>query len=312
MSENLNNKKITLNAVIFYLAFLGVLIFSFIIIFTGQKSKASKNFSSKSIVVMDIQGVMSYKTCLPLVKAVRKYSTNPNIRGMILRINSPGGTVGGVQELYRELLNFKKHNKVIVATMGDMAASGGYYLAMTADFVYANKGSMVGSVGVIINTLNYHTLAKKLGIQRVIIKAGEFKDMLNAFRPVNQKEIALLQNIVNDTYNDFFNVVKKSRTKAKLEDLKKYCDGRIFTGNFAFKNKLVDGLGGYYDAINKIKELAKIPGRPKIIEHKKSPSLNLLKLLNSSAKGKTFEEKLKYLFSNGEFNSPLYYLYIGR
>ncbi len=309
--DNDSNKKITLNAVVFYIAFLGVLVFSFIAIFSGPKAKPASGLSGANVIAIDIQGVLTYKTCLPLVKAIRKYSRNPGIRGLVLRINSPGGSVGGVQELYRELMNFKAKKKVIVATMGDIAASGGYYIAMAADYVFANKGSLVGSIGVIINTFNFHSLAKRFGIKRVIIKAGEFKDMLNSFEPVNQREIALMQKIVDDTYKEFFSVVKKSRSKVKEKELREYCDGRVFSGNIAYENKLVDGIGGYYDAIEKVKELAKLPGRPAVKEHKTSPALNFLKMFKNNSGTDSLVDKIKFLFQRGDFASPLYYLYTG-
>ena len=301
-------KKISAVGYIFLVIFLLVLIFSISTIFI--KKPTATEVSNKNIVVMEIKDTLSYKTTMPLVQALRKYAEMPNIRGILFRINSPGGTVGGVQELYREIIEFRKKGKFAVASLGDVAASGGYYVAMACDHVVSNPGSIVGSIGVIMNTFNLSKLAGKYGVERVVIKAGKFKDLLNGFRNIDPAEIRLLQEMVDDSYSQFFEAVKKSRKNLSEAKLKELCDGRVFTGQMAYKNKMVDSIGGFYMALDKLREMARISGKPEILYHKSRETQDIMKYLRQGA-GVNLAEKIKMLFTTGDFASPLYYLYMG-
>jgi protease-4 len=218
--------------------------------------------------------------------------------------------VGGVQELYREILEFRKKGKVVISSLGDMAASGGYYIAMATDYIIANPGSIVGSIGVIMNTFNLSRLANRFGVDRVVIKAGRFKDILNAFRGIDQQELNLLQQLVNNTYEQFFEVVKASRKGINENRLRELCDGRIFTGKMAFEYKMVDALGGYYTALEKIKAMLNLPALPDVHIHKSESGLDIMNLLRRGG-AQNFYEELKLVFTTGELSSPLFYLFMG-
>lgn len=306
-NENKNTKKIKFSGYLFYILFILTLTLAITLILSRKSITAKVGI--KNVAVIDIEGAISYKSGLSVVKAIRKYGEQNNIRAIVFRINSPGGTVGGTQEIYREILRFRKKGKVAVASFGDVAASGGFYIAMACDHVVSNPGTLTGSIGVIINTFNFSNLAKRFGVERIVIKAGRFKDILNAFRGIKPEEYQLLQNIVNDTFADFYKVVKKSRKKIPEDKLKQITDGRIFNGNIAHKLKLVDSLGGYYEAIQIAKKLAKIPGKANIIVHKTSSAANLLKLFQRNSS--SIKDKFLSLFLSGDFSSPVLYLYTG-
>jgi len=301
-------KKISASGYVFFIVFSIVLIFAIVTIFI--KKPAGTEISVKNVVVMEIKDTLSYKTTMPLVQALRKYSQMTNIKGIVLRINSPGGTVGGVQELYREIIEFRKKGKFVVASLGDIAASGGYYVALACNHIVSNPGTIVGSVGVIMNTFNLSKLAGKIGVERVVIKAGRFKDLLNGFRDIDPAEIKLLQEMVDDSFGQFFSVVKESRKNISEIKLRELCDGRVFTGQMAFKMKMVDSIGGFYTALDKLKEIGNIQGTPNILVHKTAGTADIMKFLKQGA-GSNLSEKIKMLFSTGEFASPLYYLYMG-
>jgi protease-4 len=302
-------KKITLPSLIFYILFASSLILSVTAI-VSKKRTTGKASSDKNLVVMEINGALSYKTCMPFVKAVRKYSEMPSIKGIILKINSPGGTAGGVQELYSEIIRFRKKGKVAIASFGDIAASGGYYIAMACDKVVSNPSSMVGSVGVIMNTMNYSNLMKRFGVESIVVKSGKFKDILSSFRQSTPQELALLQELVNDTFEEFFKAVKTSRKNIPEAKLREICDGRIFTGNSAHKLKMVDELGGFYKAVDIFKKLTNT-SKVNILNFK-SGSLNIMSLLRGTqSRNGNIAQKLREIFTSSEFYSPIYYLYTG-
>jgi len=306
-------KKIPFFGILLLTIFLLSIVFSIILIFVTKSKKDTSSLikSEKNVVVMDISGMLTYKTCMTMALTVRKYSKMQNIKGLILRINSPGGTVGGTQELYNEILSFRSKGKIAIASFGDVCASGGYYLAMACDHIIAQRGSMTGSIGVIVNTFNLSGIMERFGIKSVVIKAGKFKDILNFSRDVTQEEIQLIQNLVDDTYGQFFEAVRKSRKDVPIEKLKEICDGRIFTGNIAKNLKMVDELGGYFQALEAMKRLAKLPDEPRVLTHKTSSLLDILNLFRNGDSENKIAAKLKEVLSKSEFSSPFLYLYTG-
>ena len=189
------------------------------------------------------------------VAQLKKLGKNKNVKAVVLRINSPGGTVGASQEVYSELLKLKKKGIKIVASMADVCASGGVYAAVAADKILANKGTITGSVGVIFSVSNFKQLMEKVGMRSYSIRSGKFKDIGSYSRDMTAEEKVLLQEIVDSTYQQFLSAVVEGRG-LKEEDVKKWADGRIFNGEQALKNKLVDQLGTFEDAIELAHELA--------------------------------------------------------
>lgn len=189
------------------------------------------------------------------IKKLRKAADNKKIKAVLLRINSPGGTVGTSQEINQAVTALRKV-KPVYATMGDVAASGGYYVACAADKIYANPGTLTGSIGVILNGMNFKGLADKLGVQPQVVKSGTFKDIASPYRPMTEQDRTILQGLIDDSYDQFVNAVATGR-KMKLEDVKKIADGRIYSGRQAKANGLVDELGSYQDALDALQEACK-------------------------------------------------------
>ena len=208
----------------------------------------------------------------PVIEKIVKFRKSANVKAVILRINSPGGVVAPPQEIYREVRKTSKEKTVIVSAES-IAASGGYYIACAADSIVANPGTLVGSIGVMLPVENIEELLKKIGLQTTVIKSGKYKDIGSMTRPMTKEEEALLQELIDNTYNQFVDVVAEGRGMER-EDVLKLADGRVFTGAQALQLGLIDKLGNLQDAIDLAAEMAGIEGEPKVIyPKKKRPSL---------------------------------------
>jgi protease-4 len=203
-----------------------------------------------------------------LIKELHEAEADPSVKAIVLRINSPGGSAPAAQEVGEELNKARASGKIIVTSMADMAASGGYWLAACTDKIYANPATLTGSIGVYIPYTNWQGLYKKLGIHEEEIKSGPHKDILSPNRPMTSKERTIIQTMVNDMYNQFVMVVAKGRHMDPAK-VRRLADGRIYTGSQAKQLGLVDELGDMYDAIAGAKELAGIKGKVKIQEYGK-------------------------------------------
>ncbi|WP_218081907.1 signal peptide peptidase SppA [Anthocerotibacter panamensis] len=177
------------------------------------------------------------------------------IKGVLLRIDSPGGTVGASEEVYNAVMAVRA-KKPVVVSMGDVAASGGYYIAAAGDRIFANPGTLTGSIGVIISGYSASRLLSTLGVEPQVVKSGKFKDILSLNRALTPDERSLLQATINDTYNQFLQDVSKGRNKP-IAQLRPLADGRIFTGRQAQALGLVDELGGQAEAKAALQKLAR-------------------------------------------------------
>lgn len=191
-----------------------------------------------------------------LNRQLRRAEKDSHVKGVLLRINSPGGTVATSQEVQQTVLSFRKSGKPIVVSMIDVAASGGYYVACAADKIIALPGTITGSIGVIMNLYNLQGAEQKLGIQADVIKSGKFKDIGSFSRPMTAEERELLRGIIADSYDQFVNAVSEGR-HMDLEKVKQIADGRIISGRQAKELGLVDELGGYVEAVGSLQELSK-------------------------------------------------------
>ena len=196
-------------------------------------------------------------TASAVKKKLRKAAEDDDIKAVLLRINSPGGTVGMSQEVYDAVQVLRSKHKPVVVSMGDVAASGGYYIASAADRIFANPGTLTGSIGVIMHLMNWQETEKKIGFQPLVIKSGEFKDIGSADRPMTPAEKALLQGIIMDSYDQFVTAVSDGRHMPK-DVIKKLADGRIYSGRQAKAVALVDELGGYDDALAWLQKKCKV------------------------------------------------------
>ncbi|EAX46713.1 signal peptide peptidase SppA, 36K type [Thermosinus carboxydivorans Nor1] len=200
------------------------------------------------------------------------------VRAVVLRINSPGGSAPASQEVGEEVKKLRAAGKIVVTSMGDVAASGGYWIAALTDKIYANPATMTGSIGVYIPYANWEELYRKIGIRQEKIKSGPHKDILSPERSMTGEERAIIQAMVDDMYNQFVAVVAEGR-KMDPARVRQLADGRIYTGNQAKELGLVDELGNLYDAIDGAARLAGIKGKPQVIEYgKHSPWDYLLSL----------------------------------
>jgi protease-4 len=189
-------------------------------------------------------------------------AADPAIKAIVVRVNSPGGGVVASDEIYRALLDFEKP---VVIWMGDMAASGGYYISCGGDYVFAHPDTLTGSIGVISQFLNAEELMEKIGVDAVVITSGASKDTGSLFREMTEEEQALWKTIIDEVYEGFVEIVAQARD-LPLEDVRELADGRVYTGRQALELGLVDEVGAPNDAIAKAAELGGIVGEPHVIE----------------------------------------------
>ena len=200
------------------------------------------------------------------VGELKRFGDNPSIKAIVLRIDSPGGGVVPSQEIHDAVQRVRnKSNKAVIASMGTVAASGGYYIAAATDRILANPGTLTGSIGVIMEMANIEGLLKKIGVEGVVVKSGRYKDVGSPLRKMSDEEQALLQSVMDDVHKQFIEAVAAGRS-LEVADVKALADGRIFTGRQAKDAKLVDELGNLEDAIQLAAEIAGIEGEPKVVE----------------------------------------------
>ncbi|MCE5200210.1 MAG: signal peptide peptidase SppA [Armatimonadota bacterium] len=213
-------------------------------------------------------GVLSSSTSgsEDIVSEIERAARDRDARAIVIRINSPGGSPAGSEEVYNAIMRARKAGKLVYTSMGDVAASGGYYIAAPCDKIYADANSITGSIGVIFSAADMSNLYSKIGYKPEVIKSGKFKDIGSPNRPITPEERALIQNIVNTTYINFVNAVAKGR-KLPFDQVKKIADGRVFTGDQARALRLVDNIGGLHETVMAAAKAVGIKGRPKVIEY---------------------------------------------
>ncbi|MCS7184907.1 MAG: signal peptide peptidase SppA [bacterium] len=269
--------------------FLGFFILGFIsAIYLISKSENKKTQTKKhKIAVVKITGeiIPGYSDLIETgadkwAKSIRRFANDSTVRAIVLRINSPGGSVGSVQEIVEAIKYAKSKGKKVVASLADVAASGGYYIAVYSDKIVALPGTITGSIGVVLTAPNIEGLMKKIGVSVRIIKAGNMKDIGSIFREMTKEEIKHLEELVNEAYNQFLEAVKNQRklTESEIADT---CDGRIFTGTLAKNKKLVDIIGGFEDAINIAREISNAPDA-EVIYDKPSPYEKIFEFLSEN------------------------------
>lgn len=200
-----------------------------------------------------------------IIEQLRKVEKNNNAKAVVLRINSPGGSVGAVQEVYNAVKILKEKGKKVVVSMGDVCASGGYYISCACDKLVANPGTITGSIGVIMRMGNLEELFRKIGVEIEVIKSGKYKDIGSASRKMTGDEKKLMQGVIDDAYDQFLGAVVEGRG-FDIKKAKELCQGQIFTGHQAMGLGLVDEAGDFKDAIRIAGELAGIEGEPRIID----------------------------------------------
>jgi protease-4 len=224
---------------------------------TGQGKKIGL------VKIVDV--IYSAENYVTQLESLRK---DDGVSGILLRIDSPGGAVAPSQEIYAEVMRCRAGNKPVVVSMGNVAASGGYYIACPATKIFANPGTITGSIGVIFQFPHYYKLLEKIGVSMTTIKAGAFKDLGNPNRDLSEREEQILQMLINDTHEQFIADIRNARPIDSLF-LRRIADGRIFTGRQARENGLIDTLGSYSDALAYLKQKCNLPEKTKTIEKKR-------------------------------------------
>jgi protease-4 len=261
-------------------AALGVLFFGMVFLaslLSGNKraSKTLQVVGGDKIALVKLEGLLV--TSEPVVEELNDYADDSSVKAIVLRIDSPGGGVVVSQEIYNAVKNARKEGKKVVASLGTVAASGGYYVAAAADRIVANPGTLTGSIGVKMEFANIEKLLEKIGVKGVVVKAGEYKDVGSPFRDMSEPEKKLLQDVIDDVHSQFITAVAEGRNMQETE-VRAIADGRIFTGRQALDLKLVDQLGDLADSIKVAGKLVGIRGKPRVIEKRKMiPFLDYLK-----------------------------------
>ncbi len=212
----------------------------------------------RGLISSSLPGTVSDSMVDDMRAALQQARDDSRVKAIVLEIDSPGGEVTASDAIYSAVVKARARKPVVVY-MESLAASGGYYVSCGGKFLMANETTITGSIGVIIQTLNYEQLFNKVGLASVVFKSGKFKDMLNGTRPITPEERELVQNFIMKTYDKFLGIVAKER-KLPADLLRNtIADGRILSGKEAFEHKLIDGLGELDDAFSKAKELGNAP-----------------------------------------------------
>ena len=245
-----------------------------------SNSRQTDIFAKKEGVgIIELKGLIVSSE--QILKNLSELRNNSNVKSIVLRIESPGGAVGASQEIYTEV---KRTNdlKPVVASMGSMGTSGGYYAALGANSIVANPGTMTGSIGVIIKFPNLEGLYEKIGYRSEVIKSGALKGIGASDRPLSEEERSLMQNLIDNVYNQFVRDVAAARSIPK-ETVIELADGRIYSGEQAFEIGLIDNLGNFAEAIALAADLGGLDTKePQLIYPRSDKKFSLLNLLTSA------------------------------
>jgi protease IV len=264
------------------LLFLALLALSALMYVSGSGgSSPTMSFGSNQVVVIEVEGIILDSK--EFTEQLKEFGNRAGVRAVVLHLNTPGGGVAASQEMYEAVRKFRAQSrKKVVVSMSSVAASGGYYLACAADKIYANPGSITGSIGVISEWYNYGDLLRWAKLESVVFKSGPFKDAGSPSRPLTDAEKAYFQHLIDNMYGQFVSAVADGR-KMDVQKVRELADGRVYTGLEAKQLALIDELGTFQDAIAGAGKLAGISGEPKVITPSRK-SVSLLDLLLGDAR----------------------------
>lgn len=241
-----------------FIAILGVLVLA---------ERGEWTLGGNRVALVEVEGLIV--DAQQVVRQLEEHLEDPSIRAVVVRVESPGGVVGPSQEIHDAIARVREKGKPVVVSMGAIAASGGYYLAVAADHIVANPGTLTGSIGVLIQLAEIEGLLKKVGVHFEVIKAGRHKDVGNFARPMTPEERAILQGLLDDMYDQFVTAVAKGRRLERATVLE-LADGRVYSGRRAKELGLVDSLGGLEDAVRTAGTLAGITGKPRLVRPRRA------------------------------------------
>jgi protease-4 len=237
---------------------------------TGEHTEVVTTGYGSKIAIVELKGVIVSSE--DIVRQIKKYRENSSIKGILLRVDSPGGGVVASQEIYEEVKKTRDGGKPVVVSMGALAASGGYYVSCGASRLVANRGTLTGSIGVVSEFLQLKEALDKLGVGFKTIKSGRMKDAGSSSRKMTEEDERYFQQLMDDVHRQFIAVVENERHLAH-NLVMKIADGRVFTGEKALEAGLVDTLGTYEDAVSITAEIAGISGEPSLVKERRRRSL---------------------------------------
>ncbi len=218
-----------------------------------------------------VAGVQPTSTPEGLADALQQAKDDPGVAAIVLEVNSPGGGVTASDEMHRSILDFREQTgKPVVVYMGDVAASGGYYISTAADRIVANETTLTGSLGVIFTLTDFSELADRYGVEQEVVKSGEFKDMGSSFRDLTPEEREIFQSIVDEAYDEFVSVIVEGRDLSE-ERVREIADGRVYSAEQAKELGLVDSFGELDEASNVSRELAGVE-EATVVRYVESPT----------------------------------------
>ncbi len=233
------------------------------VVLTFSADDATDLTFSDRIQVVDVDGELVESR--PILDQLKRYEDSNSVKAILLNIDSPGGGVAVSQEIYTEIRRLRdKKDKIVVAYLSSTGASGAYYVACAANKIVANPGTIVGSIGVIAEWVNYADLMEWAKLKDVVFKTGEFKDTGSPSRALTENERKYFQGLIDDMYVQFLEAVASGR-KLDLQEVRSLADGRVFTGRDAKGRKLLDEIGNFQDAVDLTAKLAGISGKPRLI-----------------------------------------------
>ena len=259
--------------------FLTVSLMALVLFIFSDGSSLSLSFPFEQVAVLELEGIIFDSK--EFNEQLKEYGNRPAVKAIVLRINSPGGGVAASQEIYEAVKRIRATtSKKVITSMASVAASGGYYVACATDKIYANPGTITGSIGVIAEWYNYGDLLHWAKLQSIIFKSGELKDAGSPTRPLTEQEKLFFQGLIDSMHSQFVTAVADGR-KMKEEKVRKLADGRVYTGVEAKIHGLVDEVGTLQDAIASAAQGAGISGDPRTISPVKKRT-SFLDLLGSS------------------------------
>lgn len=240
-----------------------IFLFFVLVIFTAGffRSGSSLVAVGEKVGILNLEGPIV--NARQVLEQIDQFRNQTAVKAVVLRVNSPGGAVGPSQEIYSELKRFAQE-KPLVVSMGSVAASGGYYVALAGERLFANPGTITGSIGVIMSFPNYQELMGKVGVETEVVKSGRFKDIGSSTRDFSAADRELLQNMIDDVHQQFVEEVSLQRNMP-VERLQPFVDGRIFTGRQAQQAGLIDELGTFNDAVKFAAKLAGMGDDPDLV-----------------------------------------------
>ncbi len=234
--------------------------------FAGRSSLSSlrDRVSEDSILVLRLEGLIIDSS--EFLEDLHEYIGDKRIKGVLIRVDSPGGTTSASQEIYKEIHRLKAlHKKPIVVSMGSLGASGAFYISMAGDKIVANPATLMGSIGVVIYLTNLERLYEWAKVENYVLKTGEFKDSGSQFRPLTNRERDLFQDLMDQFLNHFKEVIIKDR-KLSNELVEEFADGRVFSGETGLLQGFIDQTGTYYEALNLVGEMTGLGEDPEVFE----------------------------------------------